>query len=69
MNPTQGLGKYCTFFHPHNNKLYVDNYHDDAFAFDRIEYKVPTQKKNIFEQKLVATTIIVVDTIRNHRST
>ena len=57
------------FFHSHRDELYVDDYYDDAFAFEKINYTVPTPKINISEQQLVATTIMVVDTIHNHEST
>jgi len=51
------------------NESYVEDYYDDCFAFEKIEYKVPTPNINISEQQLVATTIMVVDTIHNHEST
>ena len=56
-------------FHSYENESCVDDYYDDCFAFEKIEYKVPTPKINISEQQLVATTIMVVDTIHNHEST
>ena len=55
-------------FHPHSNELYADDYYNDAFAFKKIEYKVPTPNINISKQQLVATTIMVVDTIHSHES-
>ena len=51
------LGKILhNVFHPNSNDSYVDDYYNDALAFEKIECKVPTQGINISEQQLVATT-------------
>ena len=69
MSDTRSRKTLDNDFHSYENESCVDDYYDDCFAFEKIEYKVPTPKINISEQQLVATTIMVVDTIHNHEST
>ena len=69
MSDTRSRKTLDNDFHSHEIESCVDDYYDDCFAFEKIEYKVPTPKINISEQQLVATTIMVVDTIHNHEST